>query len=225
MSALAREYPVNRSTVGQVRQLRALQSVRAANPRIAVSLTIVIGGALILFFGLLLSVLTAQSVYEISALKSQKTELALKTQIIEQQVNSLSSSQNLADAAHVLGMVANANPVFLNVTKQEVYGKPMAAISNPPQDRVAGNLVANSAMVTKTTAKALKQAIAAKEAKATTVAKSASPTSSNTAASVGAGSAIPAPVWNAAKGNVAGAKTASTQVGLPSGGIPVSPTH
>ena len=224
MSALAREYPANRSTVGQVRQLRALHSVRAANPRIAVSLTIVIGGALILFFGLLLSVLTAQSVYEISALKSQKTELALKTQIIEQQVNSLSSSQNLADAAHVLGMVANANPVFLNVAKQEVYGKPMAAISNP-QDRVAGNLVANSAMVTKTTAKALKQAIAAKEAKATTVAKSASLTSSNTAASVGAGSTIPAPVWNAAKGNVAGAKTASTQVGLPSGGIPVSPTH
>lgn len=206
-----------------VRQLRMVQALRQNNPRLSIAITVIIGLSAIVIGGLLLSVVIAQGVYEVSALKNQKTELAIKTQIIEQQVNSLSSSQNLADAAHVLGMVANANPVFLDVAKQEVHGKPMAAIANP-QDRVAGNLVPNAAMVTKTTAHELKVAIAAKEAKAT--AKTKVTVSTGQTQTGKTGTAIPAPAWNASsKGNVVGQKNPSGQVGLPSGGIPVSPTH
>ena len=203
------------------RQLSLVQSMRQGNPKLVLTSIVMIGLGVIVLAGLLLSVVIAQGVYEISALKNAKTELAIKTQIIEQQVNSLSSSQNLADAAHVLGMVANANPVFLDVEAQQVHGKPMAAIANP-QDRVAGNLVANSAMVTKTTSKDLRDAVAAKEAKATAAVKSKAGTAGPSATT----NQIPSPAWGASSnGNVAGQKSAGGQVSLPSSGIPASPTH
>jgi hypothetical protein len=41
-------------------------------------------------------------------------------------------------------MIANANPVFLSIAEQKVYGKPTAALNT--DGRVAKNLIANSAM-------------------------------------------------------------------------------
>jgi hypothetical protein len=41
-------------------------------------------------------------------------------------------------------MIANANPVFLSIGEQKVYGKPTAALNT--DGRVARNLIANSAM-------------------------------------------------------------------------------
>ena len=41
-------------------------------------------------------------------------------------------------------MIANANPVFLSIGEQKVYGKPTAALNT--DGRVARNLIANSVM-------------------------------------------------------------------------------
>jgi len=68
-------------------------------------------------------------------------------QIIQEEVSSLSSPQNLADAANMLGMIANPASVMLDIESDKIYGKPSPA-------RAAGsavasaNLVANSAVGT-----------------------------------------------------------------------------
>jgi hypothetical protein len=42
-------------------------------------------------------------------------------------------------------MIANANPVFLNIQKQEVFGKPKAALDSA--GRVSRNNIASAALV------------------------------------------------------------------------------
>jgi hypothetical protein len=66
------------------------------------------------------------------------------SQIISEEVASLSSQQNLLNTAAKLGMVANSNPVFLKLDDQSVLGKPKPALGTASQSR---NLVANSAMM------------------------------------------------------------------------------
>ncbi|MFM7014370.1 MAG: hypothetical protein ACKOXT_05240 [Actinomycetota bacterium] len=112
---------------------------------------ILVGGLLgISLLHLLLTIMTSQSVYELSDLKSQKRELDTTSQILAEQVASLSSHQNLLTTATKLGMVANSNPVFLRLEDQKVLGKPRPALSSSSQSR---NLVANSAMIKTETAK------------------------------------------------------------------------
>jgi hypothetical protein len=96
-------------------------------------------------FQLLLHIATSSSVYELAHLQSEKRELTTTTQILGQQVDSLASQQNLANAAQKLGMISNANPVFLRLADQKVFGKPKAALT--ADGRVSRNLVPNSAMI------------------------------------------------------------------------------
>jgi hypothetical protein len=94
-----------------------------------------------LFLGLTIS----QSAYDLKALKIEKLELTTQAQIVGQQVDSLSSQQNLANSASELGMIANANPVFLRIEDQKVFGKPKAALNSA--GRVSRNTVASAALV------------------------------------------------------------------------------
>ena len=94
-----------------------------------------------LFLGLTIS----QSAYDLKALKVEKLELTTQGQIVGQQVDSLSSQQNLANSASELGMIANANPVFLRIEDQKVFGKPKAALNSA--GRVSRNNVASAALV------------------------------------------------------------------------------
>jgi GTP-sensing pleiotropic transcriptional regulator CodY len=81
-------------------------------------------------------------------LKDQTKELATKTQILQQQVDSLRSPQNLANSAKSLGMVVNANSVFLKISTGKVLG---AAIPASASDSgvVSANLIANAALISK----------------------------------------------------------------------------
>lgn len=109
--------------------------------------------AKVIFFGfvitqvaqLLLGIVVTQSAYELKALKVEKAELTTQSQIVGQQVDSLSSQQNLANAAAELGMIANANPVFLRIEDQKVFGKPKAALNSA--GRVSRNNIASAALV------------------------------------------------------------------------------
>lgn len=193
------------------RQLPARASLRSINlsgltssssSRVVVA-TITVGAIAIAIFQLLLHIATSSSVYELSHLQTEKRELTTTTQILGQQVDSLASQQNLANAAQKLGMISNANPVFLRLEDQKVFGKPKAALT--ADGRVSRNLVPNSAM--------------------TRTSVIADPTSIVAADAISAISAGAPQAAGFVKVNVANGSTAVNSVVSTSGGIPASPTH
>lgn len=126
-------------------KLQSILGARSANPKVAIALTLILGWFAIQALQLLLNVFVAQGAYQLSDLKKEKRELAITAQIIGEQVDSLSSNQNLANAAQKMGMISNANPVFLRLEDQRVFGKPKAALNT--ENRTSRNLIPNSQLV------------------------------------------------------------------------------
>jgi len=195
------------------RQLPARASLRSINlsgltnspsSRVVVA-TITLGAVAIAIFQLLLHIATSSSVYELSHLQTEKRELTTTTQILGQQVDSLASQQNLANAAEKLGMISNANPVFLRLEDQKVFGKPKAALT--ADGRVSRNLVPNSAMIR------------------TSVIADPTSTLAVDATNTVATGTPQAAGFVAVKANVANTPSAVSSVVSTSGGIPASPTH
>lgn len=184
-------------------QLRLLSApARSTRPGLVVAGTVVGGLLLIALLNLLLQIATSTSVYELSKLQLEKKELTTTVQILGEQVDSLSSQQNLANAAESLGMISNANPVFLKLEGQKVYGKPMAALNTA--GRAMKNMVPNSQLIKKSSAAlvAADQLGAAANKQQAVAAQTATDTVANQA------------------------KTVAPEVVLPSSsGIPASPTH
>ncbi|MFM6977986.1 MAG: hypothetical protein ACKOWR_04660 [Micrococcales bacterium] len=112
---------------------------------VAIARTIIIGFVVIQLLKLVLDIALSQSAYELRNLKLEKIDLTTQSQIIGQQVDSLSSQQNLANSAQSLGMIANANPVFLRIADQKVFGKPKSALYT--DGRVAKNNIASAALI------------------------------------------------------------------------------
>lgn len=154
MSA-ARNINDYRSTVGAATRARRLEVVRQGSSNAASTLkSAPLKFALIVAFAflavqLLTHIFQASAVYEKAALQREIKELNTTTSILAEEVDSLSSQQNLSDAAQKLGMISNSNPVFLSVEQQKVFGKPKAAL-NSDSGRISRNLIANSALVSKT---------------------------------------------------------------------------
>ena len=231
MSALASYKPVARPSVrGASRpNLTLVSGIRAvtdrqANPRLAFIAMLTLGLFSIAILNLLLNLATSSGVYELAGLKAQKARLELSSQIVKQQVDSLSSNQNLASAAQAMGMVANANPVFLDVNNSKVYGEPAAATLNANQ-RVSGNLIANSQWTTRSHAGQIQAALSAEQAKATENVASSVATDKSVTASSTKPATVKSSWTNAVQGYVGGAKSSTSQVGLAGGGIPAAPTH
>jgi len=88
------------------------------------------------------------SIYQISQLKHESEAIAIQTQVLQQQVDSLRSPQNLATSARNLGMIVNSNPVFLKVATAKVLGNAVPA-SLSTSTSVSNNLIANSVMIAK----------------------------------------------------------------------------
>jgi hypothetical protein len=192
--------------------------------KLGFSATLLIGSVVIALLNLGLNMATSTGVYEVANLKAQKAKLDLSSQIVAQKVDSLSSNQNLASAAQAMGMVANANPVFLDLSNQKVYGSPAAATQNLSQ-RVSGNLVANAQWSTKTDMKQVQSALAAEEAKATQRVAASVATLQSVPASKTKPDALISTGSNLGAGYVGGAKSSTPQVGLANSGIPTAPTH
>ena len=112
---------------------------------VAIARTVIIGFVVIQVLKLILDIALSQSAYELRNLKLEKIELTTQGQIIGQKVDSLSSQQNLANSAQALGMIANANPVFLRIADQKVFGKPKSALNT--DGRVAKNNIASAALI------------------------------------------------------------------------------
>lgn len=214
--------------VNEVTLLRLVQDARStSHPLYAVTKIVVIGTLIISGLSLLLNILTSQGVYDLADLKNQKKELTITSQILSEQVDSLSSDQNLSSAAAQLGMVANSNPVFLRVADQKIFGKPKAAVADS-SSFIRAALVPNAAQVRHTNVQALlEQAAAAKASKsaadalaAAAAAQRATATSKFQETKSGFKAA-----GSGTTSNVANQKSSAPKVPLNTGGIPASPTN
>ena len=122
-----------------------IRRTRASSP---VVMILVLGFVGISLLHLLLTIASSQSDYELADLKREKRALDTSSQILAEQVLSLSSNQNLYSTASRLGMVVNTNPVFLRLNDQAILGEPRPAAGTRIQST---NLVANSVMIVEST--------------------------------------------------------------------------
>jgi cell division protein FtsL len=102
-------------------RLVAPVSSRARKAPFVVVVLMLVGMGLV---GLILmsTVLQAQS-FEVAKLNQQVDALETRQQALSREVHQLQSPSSLASKALLLGMVPNANPVFLRLSDGEVVGK------------------------------------------------------------------------------------------------------
>ncbi len=118
---------------------------RKLKPSLMAAAVLGLGLAAVFVGQILLNMVLTHDAYELRSLKIEKRDLATEVQIIQEEVSSLSSPQNLADAANRLGMVANPASVLLDIETNKIYGKPAPAKASGDQVASA-NLVANSSL-------------------------------------------------------------------------------
>lgn len=73
------------------------------------------------------STLLQQQAFEIAQLDAEITALSNEKQSLHRDLERMSSPAGLGKAAAKLGMVPNANPVFIELTDGKVIGKPKPA--------------------------------------------------------------------------------------------------
>jgi len=115
---------------------------KRARPRIYAALVAVGGIVVILLAQLLMSIVLADGAYRITSLQREYRDLAREQNAAQEQLEQLSSTQNLIDNATALGMVSSGNPVFLDVANGQALGTPAA-----PSGQVVGtggNLIGNA---------------------------------------------------------------------------------
>lgn len=154
MSIAARALPITRDLAPR-RHLRALDGISRPTVRNNEAVAVdkralikkaVVGSMTVLLLYLGATVMCNASIYEISVLKEDARALQIKSQLIESQVDSLRSPQNLANSAKALGMVVNSNPVFLKVASGKVLGTATPVVHGTDTSQ---NLIANAAWFTR----------------------------------------------------------------------------
>jgi len=110
------------------RRLRpAPQPNGRAKPRLAYAVIALGGVAVIVVAQLLLSIAVAQGAYEIDGYQVRQAELEREHQKLAEDLDRVESPQYLAKNAEALGMVPNANPVYLRLSDGAVLGQPTPA--------------------------------------------------------------------------------------------------
>ncbi|AWB95324.1 hypothetical protein DCE93_06350 [Agromyces badenianii] len=135
MSALpAQSLPAPRR-VGPERAPRRLrpapEHAGRAKPKLAYAVIALGGVAVIIVAQLLLSIAVTQGAYEIDGLQMKQSALTREEQKLAEDLDRVESPQFLAMNAQGLGMVPNANPVYLRLSDGAVLGQPTAAEGGP----------------------------------------------------------------------------------------------
>jgi hypothetical protein len=101
---------------------------------------LVVVGMLVTGMGVLLVLNTslAQGAFELGALNSAKSHLAVQEQQLLQQVALSESPEALQHRADVLGMVPVSAPVFLRLADGAILGTPVPAKAVTPAQRATG---------------------------------------------------------------------------------------
>ncbi|WP_336650788.1 MULTISPECIES: hypothetical protein [unclassified Leucobacter] len=127
------------------RHLRIAEAPQSARRRAASPLIgglVAVGVILVILATQLgLSIAISQGAYEARALEIEQRDLSRVERVLSQNVDKLSSPQNLAENAAALGMVQNARPATLRLSDGAVLG----ALDSPTSE-VRGNLVPNSTL-------------------------------------------------------------------------------
>lgn len=123
------------------------QDAKKLRPSLWAGLIVMLGIVLVHIVQLSLNMVLTQDAYYLRELNAERRALNTEVQIIQEQVDSLASPQNLADAANRLGMVANPDSALLDIQSDRVFGKPEPA-SATDAAVASANLVANSALGT-----------------------------------------------------------------------------
>jgi hypothetical protein len=121
------------------------QDARKLRPSMVSAIVLMIGLVAVFVLQLALNMIVTQDAYHLRSLEAQKRDLATEVQIIQEEVASLGSPQNLADAANQLGMVVNPSSVLLDLQTNRVFGEPTPA-DGESLGLASANLVANSAL-------------------------------------------------------------------------------
>jgi cell division protein FtsL len=121
------------------------QDARKLRPSLVSAMVFTLGLVAVLVVQLVLNMIVTQDAYHLRSLEAEKRDLATEVQIIQEEVASLGSPQNLADAANQLGMVANPSSVLLDIQTNRVFGEPTPA-DGEKLGLASANLVANSAL-------------------------------------------------------------------------------
>lgn len=119
-----------------------------ARPKLVHGIVAVAGLFAIIVVQLLVSVGLSQGAYQISALQTEQRTLSRSNDEKQDAVDTLSSPQNLANAARGLGMVANTAPVYLRLSDGAVLGDPASAAASEVGGSVAAPLVPNALVPT-----------------------------------------------------------------------------
>ena len=103
------------------------RSQRRARPRALYAVVAISALLVIVVAQLLLSIAISQGAYQLSSLQGKQTELQRSFQAASEDLNRLTSPQNLAANANALGMVSNSNPAYLRLSDGVVLGAPIPA--------------------------------------------------------------------------------------------------
>jgi len=123
------------------------KDAKKLKPSLMAGLIFVLGIVAVLIGQISLNMVLTQDAYQLRSLTIEKRNLATDVQIIQEEVSSLSSPQNLADAANMLGMVANPASVMIDIHNDKIFGEPAPARADG-SEVASANLVANSALGT-----------------------------------------------------------------------------
>lgn len=121
----------------------AVRAQRRARPKVAYAVVIVASLGVLMLGQLALSIALSDGAYQIDRLLATQKEQARTVQDLSEDIGRLSSPQNLAVNAEALGMVQNANPVWLRMSDGAVIGAPTAASGGEGVMGAAGSKVAN----------------------------------------------------------------------------------
>ncbi len=128
---------------------------RRARPRLLPAIVTMAGIAAILLAQLLLSIVLADGAYSIAGLQREYRDLQRQEQALTEQLEVLSSTQNLTANAEHLGMIASGNPVFLDLSTGAVSGSPTPAggsLTGSSGNQIGNSLITGTTLVQHATA-------------------------------------------------------------------------
>lgn len=121
------------------------RSQRRARPRTVYAIIAVASLLAIVIAQLLLSIVISQGAYQLSTLQDSQKQLQRDYQAASEDLDRLTSPQNLAANANALGMVSNSSPAYIRLSDGAVLGAPVAAGSGAGTvTGQSGNLVPNA---------------------------------------------------------------------------------
>lgn len=127
------------------RRLHALERpVPRRRPRLLYGIVAVIGAVVIGAAQMGLSILTAQSSYELSSLTAQQRSLDYEKQMLTDSLAGLSSPQYLAANAAALGMVTGQAPTYLRLSDATIVGTDAGSNGTSSIDALRKAAVANA---------------------------------------------------------------------------------